>query len=157
MSEYIIGKKSPEKPENKNIVSDAFWPGIPTDNFYDVYNAPAGLPAATIFEYLYTAIAIVNLSLAGFKYGQLLLGFEMLEDCPSEEIDGESSKVRQYRRAVYCMAKSLILKETQSLERKPNAENLARTGQETEDTYREYAESAIRNIMGLGLIEVELI
>lgn len=154
---YGIGKIAPEKPENVEIDSDPFWPTIPTDDFYETYNVPAGLGEKTVLEYLYNAIAIVNLALAEYKSAQITSSYDTLDEVPAEEIAGESSKVRQYRRAVYCMAKSQILKETQVLSRKPDGENIARTGEETENTYREYAESAIRNLQELGLIEVELI
>ena len=62
-----------------------------------------------------------------------------------------------WQRAVYCEAKAEILRETVTVDRRPEAENAAKSGNDTEEKFREFAQDAIRAIVGIGRVSIDLI
>ena len=154
---YDLGNPDAETPANTEISSGSFWPTLSSSSFIEEYRIPAELPESLILAHLKLAVVRVNGALLRFKAEQLSAGKLSLAELDSEEINGEKAKVLLYRRAVFCEAKAELLKETQTVMRKPDAENVAKTAEETEDKYREFAQVAIRLIAGSRRIEVELI
>lgn len=151
------GDSNETAPESRDIGSGAFWPTVATGGFYEQYRIPPELPETMIVEQLKLAIGRVNASLKDYAAGRQADGYSVLADVPGDVIDGEPIKVSQYRRAVYCEAKAEVLKETMTVDRKPQAENAAKTSEETEDKFREFAAAAIRAICDYTRVEVALL
>lgn len=156
MSLSFAGSPAPDVAELK-LVNDPFYPDIEMAQFQTLYRIPAEYTPDLVEHQLALAITRVNDSLAFWQIDQVESGYATLADVPAQQINGESAKVQQYRRAVFCECKAEILKEFETAERKPVAENLAKTGEETEDKYRTFANHAIRQMCSLRRIGVHTV
>lgn len=154
---YSPGFSSENIPENKVFSSETFFPDIETNPFYKQYRLPGELPEEMIDDCLVRAIAEVNTRLQAWKEARILENYASLAVVPATFVNGKSTNLKQYPRAVYCLAKAEILKETVTVDRKEIAENAAKTSEETEDKYREFAGKAIRYIMGKRSVGVHVI
>lgn len=153
----VLWGEGNSNPEDKTINCGSFYPGITRQMFFDVYRIPLELPLSTVDVHLSQGIITVRRALAAWKAEQEALGYSSLENVPQEEVDGSGELTLLWNRAVYCEAKAELLKETQTVDRRSEAENAAKSGEETEDKFREFAQDAIRTIVGMGRISVELI
>ncbi|MDD5699033.1 MAG: head completion/stabilization protein [Victivallaceae bacterium] len=133
------------QPENQTIDAGAFWPAIETDPFYNRYRIPNELPIATVIDHLRLAVVSVRRAL---RVWQLEQGVPTLAEVTQEQIDGKGELALLWERAVYCEAKANLLQETKTVDRREQAENAAKTAEETEDKYREFAADAIAAICG---------
>ena len=149
--------QSEEAPESIDIDCGSFWPKIATGKFYDEYRIPAELPAATVKGHLQQAVIRVRKALAEYRAAQELAGHEKLSDVPQDEIDKTGEKLLLFERAVYCEAKAEILRETVTVDRKKDAENAAKSAEETEEKYREFAADAMRTLVDEDRISIELL
>ncbi len=143
--------------EPKSFDCGTFYPAIERLTFYKVYRIPADIPVDTVDVYLIQAIIRVKRALADWMAEQVALEYNSLAEVPQETVDGVGELSLLWERAVFCEAKAEILKETETVERRAAAENAAKSGEETEDKYREFAQDAIRTIVGMGRVSIELI
>jgi len=144
--QYSTGETPANQPENYNISSGPFWPVIDSESFYNDYTIPASLAAGIVRSCLRLAIVRVNNSARSFQASQIVAGYNKLTDIPADLVDDVHPKEELYRRAVFCEAKANVLKETQTIDRKEVAENIAKTSEETEDKYRELSQIALRDL-----------
>ena len=123
---------------------------------------PEELPHSLVIEMLRNAVITIQAHLMPFAKCQIDKGYTTLVTVPEAitetvlTVDGENQKEVLYKRAVFCYAKAQILKETQTVNRTKAAENMAKTGEETEHTYEEYAMVAVGQIIGKSKIGVYL-
>ncbi len=143
--------------EPKSFDCGTFYPAIERLDFYKVYRIPAELPVETVDDYLLQAIIRVRRALADWMAEQVALEYNSMDDVPQEQVDGKNELTLLWIRAVFCEAKAEILKETETVDRREAAENAAKSGEQTEDKYREFAQDAIRTIVGMGRVSIELI
>lgn len=141
-------------PENVTIVAGNFWPDVTTGEFRDLYRIPAELPQNTVVDHLRLAAVRVR---AALKSWASLQEAATLVEVDQEEIDGTGELVMLWRRAVYCDAKAEILRETVTVDRRAEAENAAKSAPETEEKYREFSQDAIRQIVGMQRVTIELL
>lgn len=135
------------------ISRGSFFPPVSRARFITEYRPPAELPLDTVTAHLRQAVIYVGRQLDEWRNTQTAA---TLADVPAETVaevrDGEtvecSELIALFDRAVYCEAKAEILKETQTADRRAAAENSAKTGNETEEKYREFAADAISLIVG---------
>ncbi len=144
-------------PEERTITAGDFWPSLESKDFYDGYNIPAELTASTVIDHLRQAIIRVRRAMDDWKAEQEVLGYTALSEVPQETIDEEGELSLLWARAVFCDAKAEILKETETINRREVAENAAKTSEETEEKFREFSQDAIRAIVGMDRISIELI
>jgi hypothetical protein len=145
------------EPEMRTIDAGSFWPSLESGDFYDAYSIPAELPAVTVIGHLRRSIVCVRHALDDWRVEQESLGYATLTDVPQESVDGEGELSLLWARAVFCDAKAELLKETATLSRREVAENAAKSGEDTEEKYREFSQDAIRAIYGMDRISIELI
>jgi len=129
------------------IPADGFWPAVDGDAFARDYMLPAELPATTIMAFLQRGFLWACSQLDAYERSS---EYETLADEPQRKIANTPAKVLAFNRAVCCFAKAEILLETMTAARRKEADNLAKTGTETEDRYREYANDALRMITECG-------
>ena len=137
--------ESEKTVENAEIDLGRFWPKISSRIFFEQYRPPSELPVETVLEQLRQAAVRIRLELKAWAARQTAASLAEVEQ---DTIDGEGEKILLFRRAVYCEAKAELLKETLTADRRPDAENAAKTGGETEEKYREYAADCISLIVG---------
>lgn len=132
----------------------AFYGTIDIDKFCDLYRIPAELPDDLVKSYLRDAVFCVMDELWLWQIQQ---NAASLDDVEQSKIDGVGRLRASFERACYCLAKGTVLRETQSIIRRDAAENAAKTGEQTEDKYMEWASDAIRQITAKKRICVEII
>lgn len=145
------------EPERRAIDAGGFWPALDSGDFYDAYSIPAELPASTVIGHLRQSVICVRRALAEWKAEQENLGCTALAEVPQDSVDGQGELTLLWFRAVFCEAKAELLKETSTINRREVAENAAKSSEETEEKYREFAQDAIRAICGMDRISIELI
>lgn len=144
-------------PEDKSIGCGTFYPAITRKEFFDAYRIPLELPLSTVDTHLRQGIINVRRALKEWKAEQEIAGCATLASVPQEEVDDVGELTVLWNRAVYCEAKAEVLKETESANRREIAENSAKTSEETEEKYREFAQDAIRMIVGEGRVSIDII
>ena len=147
------GKNS--STESKNIENQPFWPALDLAVLIDDYRTPGDLPQTSVERQLMFAMVVVNSRLEAYRAEQQAAGYETLEDVPAETVGGISIQMELYTRAVFCTAKASILRDWPSIDRRSEAENQARTSEETEDRYLEFADQAICQFTGRTFVNVE--
>ena len=151
MSNWVA---APQMPEERLIRYGNFFPAVGLRKFYMQYRPPSELPEETVHEHLKMALIYVCRELLFWQQEQTAA---TLAEVEAEKVNGESELVALFERAVYCEAKANILKETLTADRRIAAENNAKTSEETEDKYREFAADAIALIAGQDRVYIGMI
>ena len=133
---------------------DAFWPKISGEKFRRLYRIPAELPNEIVIEQLRLAGLTVCRQLRRWRERQTAAAMAAI---PQDSADGVGALTLYFERAVYCEAKAELLRETMTVDRRKDAENAAKSGDDAEEKYREFAADAIAAIIGNNRIYVELI
>lgn len=148
MSDWLDNTK---KIPDVEIRRGTFFPPVGSRKFFEQYRPPAELPAETVLAHLRQAVIAVGRELDAWRSAQTAA---TLERVPAETVDGVSELVTLWERAVYCEAKAEILHETLTADRRKAAENAAKTSDETEEKYREFAADAVSLIVGESRVYV---
>ncbi len=147
---------APENTQPVDVPVNAgdFYPDLSTGEFRDIYRIPADLPQNTVVDQLRLAVVRVVQALSSW---QSIQEAATLAEVDQPEVDDIGHLVLLWKRAVYCEAKAEILRETSTVDRREAAENAAKSGEDTEDKYREFAQDAIRQIVGMERVTIEII
>ncbi|USE39134.1 head completion/stabilization protein [Endozoicomonas sp. SCSIO W0465] len=148
--------KSTYPPEGL-ISNQPFWPELNLQDFVVNYRVPNDMNVKTVREHLIQAMTDINLRLSEFRSEYTEMDVVDLANVPAEAIDGESILVILYRRAVFCRAKASICRDFPTIDRREPADNQAKSAPETEAVYLRFADEAIRQMLNLSDITVELI
>jgi len=143
----------PAEPTDEEIDAGAFFPAVSTAVFRETYRIPAELPAETVRTLLRLAVLRVRSRLNPYRARMAAAGYGSLAEVPQEG----DEKLLLWKRAVSCEAKAELLRETVTVDRKPEAENAAKSAPETEREYKRLAALAIRELSGRGAITAETI
>ena len=104
------------------------------------------------------SIRNLNAQLAVRKAEWLELGNNTLEQVNTAEIGGQVALVEQYKRAVFCRAVGLLLMAFATINRREQAENLAKESDDTNQYFLAQSGRAIRRLLGLTEnVSVELL
>lgn len=143
---------------NTNVANDGFFPDLNLGDLQKVYRIPAEYTQEMVITHLQLAMSDCNHMLAVKRHEWKGLGFDTLQAVADNEVGIDVMFVHQYKRAVFMRAKGLLLMQFATMNRRDQAENLAK---ESEETYQEcLAQSgrAIRRLMGLTEnVSVELL
>ncbi|MFB0974574.1 MAG: head completion/stabilization protein [Tolumonas sp.] len=139
------------------ISSHPFWPDITPDAVREAQRIDGTVTDARLIHAIVSAIASVNTDLRVFRQTQQTAGIEKLADVEAEIINNESALVFAYRRAVYATAHANLIERYRNFdsttEGNKQADQLTLTA---DDLYRD-ARFAIRDILGVTHVTVELI
>lgn len=143
---------------NTEITNDGFYPDIKLGELQRFYRVPAEYKSDVIEHHTRLAISDCNAQLAVKKAEWIAQGFTMLESVDNAMIGDELAKVEQYKRAVFCRAMGLLVMAFATLNRREQAENLAKEGDETIQYHLAQSGRAIRRLLGLTEnVSVELL
>jgi hypothetical protein len=139
------------------IVNDGFFPDIDPASFASEMRVRDGVTPARRRRALIDAIITVGNQLTDWRDKRLLGGIPTLEQVASPKIDGESRLVQLYRTAVYAEAKAKLTERYRDTDitkaGKDDVEDLTPSIGEL----RRDAIYAVRDILGVGRVAVELI
>lgn len=130
------------------ITNDGFFPDLVLGEFQRLYRVPAEHSPETVIHHLGVAIDNCNQVLAKQKELWVLAGASTLAGVPAELVGDVSALTLQYKRAVYCQAMGILVRAFATMNRKAEAENLAKEGERTEDDYYTQSNHAIRRLLG---------
>lgn len=154
----IVDNGSDDAPAGEApIVNDGFFPDVDPTLFAREMRVRDAVTPERRRRALIDAIITVANQLAAWRDRQRLAGVASLADVPSPAIDGESRLVQLYRTAVFSEAKAKLV------ERYRDAD-ITRAGKDqVEDLdpsigeLRRDSVYAVRDILGVGRVAVELI
>lgn len=140
-----------------SLINDGFFPDLSLDEFLRDYRLPGDYAAEMVKSHVALAMIDVNNNLEDWRLDQETAGFTTLADIPAPQIDGVSTLVRLYRRAVFCRAKAELLMQFATVTRREAGENSAKEAPETEDLFLQYSVHAQRRLMGKANFTAELL
>jgi hypothetical protein len=130
------------------IENDGFWPSLSIGDLLNKYRIPAEYADDTIKTGLMMAMIRVNDALDEVKAAIVALGFATLADYASvnhtRTVGGINALQLQYEHAVFARAKAGLLKQFNSMNQKPEAENAAKTADETEKYWLDESQGCIK-------------
>jgi hypothetical protein len=128
------------------VSNDGFWPSLEMADLLNQYRVPSEYADDVIKTGLTMAIVRVNTKLADVKTAIKDLGHSSLANYAAvvdSEVNGQDVLALNYRHAVFCRAKAFLLKQFNTLNQKPEAENAAKTADETEQWWLNESQGAI--------------
>lgn len=143
--------------ENAIIKNGNFWPDINLSKVRDTVRLDGTVTDDRLKHAAVAAIIDVNRDLKVFKEGKQKAGYTALADVPAEHVDEVSELVSLYLRAVYCRLKANLMERYADYD--STAKGLSNASEQNEtitDLYRD-ARFAIRDILGVSHVTVELI
>lgn len=146
-----------ETPAPEPITSDAFFPDIDPVAFRAGVRIEDAIRDDALRNSLVLAVTKANLDLEEYRTAQQLAGYSALSQVPAQIVDGISSKVFDYREAVYSHAKATLLTQYDDTDSTVLADSTTeKKGVSADDFRRRYFE-AIRRIIGKPRATIELI
>lgn len=143
--------------ENAIIKNGNFWPDINLSKVRDTVRLDGTVTDDRLKHAAVAAIIDVNRDLKAFKDAKQKAGYTALADVPAEHVDEVSELVSLYLRAVYCRLKANLMERYADYD--STAKGLSNASEQNEtitDLYRD-ARFAIRDILGVNHVTVELI
>lgn len=128
------------------VTNDGFWPTLMLGDLLDNYRIPPEYADGVIQTGLTLAMINVNRKLGDVKAQLVLDSYATLDayiTAHPESINGKQVLEELYKHAVFTRAKAGLLKQFNSLNRKPNAENAAKESDDTENYWLDESQTAI--------------
>jgi hypothetical protein len=139
------------------LANDGWWPDIDAGHMRETLRLDGSVTDMRLEAAAVNAMLSVSRELAEFKARHLADGAASLADIAAPEINGESSLVQLYRRAVYCTAGAELLERYRSYDTTNAGSDNAEQLTPTIDELRRDARWAIRDLLGITHSTVELI
>lgn len=148
---------NPTKIVDQVIENDGFWPNLSLAAFQGSYRLPGEYLATLLVDELNTAMHEVNRDLAKIKARWQGNGVSNLESADSTVLPERTFMAAMYLRAVYTRAKAQLLPQFASVNRRTEAENVAKEAPETRETFLAFSQQAVRAIQGRGRMTAKLL
>lgn len=148
-------------PETKNtqepIENDGFLPAIDPDDVKVAMRVPESFDPRRIRAACIGAMLKLAPDLAAYVAAQRAAGFATLADVPAPRLDGTSSLVLLYERAVACHAKAELIERHRDVDQAGGGQRDAAAVDQTPGELRRDGHHALRQILGRTSTTVELI
>jgi hypothetical protein len=153
MSGFVAGGSSAPLP----LTNDGFWPDIDADRLRAAQRIPANVTNPRLEVATVAAMISVNRELKAHKLQWQAAGHATLADVPAEQINGQSSLLTLYQRAIYCSTSVEVSERYRSFDTTNSGDKNAEELTPTIDELRRDARWAIRDLLGIGRSTIELI
>jgi len=147
---------SPPAPDNV-VAGDGFYPALTLADVREAMRIPEQVTPLRLREAVIGAVITVTRDLFAWKLAQLAAGRTALEQAATAEIAGEPDTVLLYRRAVYAYAAADLVDTHHDIAASRDGQERAEQRALSADEHRRNGIHAVRDILGLGRIAVELI
>lgn len=107
---------------NETVTAGTFWPVINLKELRLAARITGGVTTTRLLHVTTEAVGHVIEQLEEWQASQRALGYEKLQDVPAVELNGESLKVHRYRRAVYAIARALVLEGYRDVDTTPKGD-----------------------------------
>lgn len=94
---------------NATVTAGAFWPEVSLKELRLAARITGGITTSRLMHVATEAVAHVTDQLQSWQAEQQAAGYTALQDVPAGQLNGGSAKVYRYRRAVYAIARTLVL------------------------------------------------
>lgn len=156
MSGFVFtGPAESATPEH--IEHDGWLPGVDPAQVKSDQRVPASVADERLREAIIAAMITIGNQLARWQLGKLLNGHATLAQVPSPTIAGESRLVLLYRRAIGCEAKAELIERNRDVDITGAGDRRADALDPSVGELRRDAIHAVRDMLGRGRTDVELI
>lgn len=136
--------------------TDIFFPDIDAEEFVEKYRMPRDYAAALIADHLELAMLYVNEQLQSFRDKAEKNGFYTLDEAAKAEPTSDQKRyLLLYKRAIFCYAKSILLKQLATTGQK--SVNSEMSNAETRDELLEFTQNAIRDFLRNQRVHVAIL
>lgn len=156
MNSFIVNVPSAAQTEPV-ITSAAFWPEVDPVKMREVQRIDGTITSERLREALIEAISSVNEELSEWRIARMAEGSVALADVTAEMVDGSSTHVHRYLRAVGCMAKAWLTERYRDFDTTAAGNKKADKLEDPIDDLRRDARWAICGILGIRRTTIELI
>lgn len=154
MSGFVAGGSTPTA---NHINTDSFWPSIDLDQMREALRIDASVTPARLETAVVAAALSVNRELRKWRAQQQAAGHATLADVPAETINDQSELVHLYARAIQAATGAEVCERYRSYDSTGSGDRKAEALQFNIDEYRRDQRWAIRDLLGVGRMTVELI
>ena len=156
--DYGFRQHSNATRPSEEITNDAFLPALAVAELAKLYGVPNSLGDEQLKHVLLIAMDRINQNpqLQKWIHEKKKTGASSLLEA-GRSYGNYSAAVEQYKRAVYASAKADLLRDQIAIDRKPDAENAAVTGDEMVSYYERQSTRALAELIEQKLIGVHLL
>jgi hypothetical protein len=154
MSGFVAGGTPPTGP---HINTDPFWPSIELDAMRAALRIDASVTNPRLETAVIAAAISVNRELLKWRGAQQAAGYATLADVPAETIKDESELVHLYARAIQAATGAEVCERYRSYDSTGTGDRKAEDLQFNIDEYRRDQRWAIRDLLGVPRMSVDLI
>lgn len=154
MSGFVAGGDTP--PAN-HINTDSFWPSIDLDQMREALRIDASVTGPRLETAVIAAAISVNRELLKWRYAQEAAGFATLADVPAGTVNDVSELVHLYARAIQAATGAEVCERYRSYDSTGTGDRKAEALQFNIDEYRRDQRWAIRDLLNVPRMTVELI
>lgn len=154
MSGFVAGGSTPAA---NHINTDSFWPSIDLDQMREALRIDASVTAPRLETAVVAAAISVNRELRTWRAQQQAAGHATLADVPAETINSESELVHLYARAIQAATGAEVCERYRSYDSTGSGDRKAEALQFNIDEYRRDQRWAIRDLLGVPRMSVDLI
>lgn len=147
---------APSAPAAATVQNDGFFPDIELDQLRDAMRLDGTVTAARLRNATIEAVIAVNDELAAWKAAKLAAGVVTLGEM-LPKIGGESVHKTRYLTAVYRMTKADLSERYRNFDATKSGDAKADELEDTIGDDRRAARWAIRDLLGVSRVTVELI
>ena len=136
------------------VANNGFYPDIALGDVQTIFRVPTTLATQTVTHELTVALFDINKALMAKQQEWLAAGFNTLAQV--DEYD-QGFRSTLYLEAVACRTKAFLLRDYQTFSRRDVAENLAVDGNDTTEFLWTKSDAALRALLGVPAIGVDLL
>lgn len=137
------------------IKNDGFWPDLDLSEFQVERAMSPNINDRLLRDAIVSAVVEINLTLEQYKNTQISKGINRASDCGVVSVDGTSSTVIIYKKAVFARAKADLIGEFVSIASRDD--KLGESQKEMKATLLAESTREIRKLLGLRRCGVALI
>ncbi|MDP2747943.1 head completion/stabilization protein [Pseudomonas sp.] len=154
MSGFVAGGTPPAGP---HINTDPFWPSIELDAMRAALRIDASVTNPRLETAVIAAAISVNRALLKWRGAQQAAGYATLADVPAETVQDVSELVHLYTRAIQAATGAEVCERYRSYDSTGTGDRKAEDLQFNIDEYRRDQRWAIRDLLGVPRMSVDLI
>lgn len=148
---------NPNDTSDQTLTNLSFYPDIVVAEFRAVIRAQDTITDGRVIQALQAAMIDVNDELEAWRYNKELEGFTNINQIPASMYGAVNELVFLYTTAVYSRAKALLMEVYTDADNTPDGDDRAESFENTVDVYLREAREAVRKILGVPRLTVELI
>lgn len=152
MSGFIATNNSAEEPEQ--VINNGFFPDINVSQFRTVMRVDQTVTSERTVQAIQDAMITINNELQAWQNNSQS---ESLSDIPSENYGDKTKLEHLYQAALFNRAKGLLIESYRDYDSTKSGHDRADEMETRIDDYLRRSREAIRNILGISRMTVELI